>query len=69
MYRTGLVIIVVGFFIMFFSFFIIGKGPIWLLPLVIGALVVGFGWMVLFSKEGHGTKGKTEKAKKRSNAK
>jgi hypothetical protein len=46
----GLVMMVVGFFIMFFSFFVIGYGSIWLIVLVIGAIISGAGWMVLFTK-------------------
>lgn len=67
--KRGLVLIVVGFFIMFFGLFIIGSGAIWLLILVVGALIVGFGWMVLFSKGGRVATEKKEKAKKRPDAK
>jgi Fe2+ transport system protein B len=46
----GLVMMVGGLFIMFFSLFWLGGGLIWLVALIIGALISGAGWMVLFSK-------------------
>lgn len=59
---TGLVIMIAGFLIMFFGIAIIGVSLFWLLALVVGALICGLGWMVLWSGR-HTAKGKNKKTK------